>query len=148
MRELLDKFCLNDSHPCTSPGMASVKAVVEFDVLQSDILYPLQNLPNRFEESDAPISPLLSGLATQSLPSTFAGRWNLLPKRRSIVSQTRPTTSQLRRGWRHSLGPLPSLPHGATPLCVLHVSPMLPYTGHGSAGRLLSEALLPMVYCL
>jgi hypothetical protein len=85
MRELLGKFRLNDSRPCTSPGEAPVKAVVEFDVLQSDILYPLQNLPNWFEEFDAPIFPLLSELVTQSLPSTFAGGWNLLPNRRSIV---------------------------------------------------------------
>jgi len=34
-----------------------MEAVVENDLLQANIHYPLQNLPNRFEEPDAPILP-------------------------------------------------------------------------------------------
>ena len=82
MGKLLAKFCLDYPRPRASPGKAAMEAVVENDLLQPNIHDLLQNLPNRFEEPDAPILPS-SFWVTQSLPSTFAEGWYLLPKRTS-----------------------------------------------------------------
>ena len=57
MGKLLGKFCLDYPRPRATPGKAAMEAVVENDLLQPNIHYLLQNLPNWFEKPDGPILP-------------------------------------------------------------------------------------------
>ncbi len=50
--------------PRPARQQAATKAVVEDDPLQPNIHYPLQNLPNQFEEPDSPIFPPPFGINT------------------------------------------------------------------------------------